>query len=455
MALPAYTFQGIYKELSKPFGPSVQNYIIAARTAQGYDDFITSTADEREDILQRWRCMKPDIKKKKNPGQEQLDALHTMLDKHREKMKEKSQWKGKDPIRGGHFGKFDHQMQHVYMHPDLERSSNSDMYSSTNELSARSTRDGSRGSSNELPAMVAAMRSGSIRSPTELPATATSPRELPGSPMVLPGEPLHHANTYPIARRPVGLPPRQEQALGPYHDADEDDEMEAALRNSLVETRSIPVRPSQGQEEDEDVLIERAIKASIAELERTQRQSEDLDEEDEDAALQRALTASMAEAERSGANEEEQRILEEVLRRSVTETRRQQQFQLQNDGLRGGSFSEFDTESDDEFHPARTVLTPKGSEQTTEKESLSTARTSIEPASEQSSAELDEEEQLKKALEESMKEEKEKQRERSEEEIVMEYVKKMSLAEEEHRRRMLQGREESVKEGEGSAAGKS
>lgn len=52
--LPGYTFMGIHKEVRKLFGSSVLNYVISARTAQGYEDWKTSTAEERADIVTRW-----------------------------------------------------------------------------------------------------------------------------------------------------------------------------------------------------------------------------------------------------------------------------------------------------------------------------------------------------------------------------------------------------------------
>ena len=45
---------GIHKEVRKAFGASVQNYIIAARTAQVYEHWKSSTQEERLDIIQRW-----------------------------------------------------------------------------------------------------------------------------------------------------------------------------------------------------------------------------------------------------------------------------------------------------------------------------------------------------------------------------------------------------------------
>ena len=61
--LPGYTFKGIYKELQKRLGSSVQNYIVAARTAQGYEDWNTSMETERLDVVSRWHAAQVDIHK--------------------------------------------------------------------------------------------------------------------------------------------------------------------------------------------------------------------------------------------------------------------------------------------------------------------------------------------------------------------------------------------------------
>ncbi len=45
---------GIYKELQKHLGSSVQNYIIAGRTAQGYEDWKRSIHEERLAVVSRW-----------------------------------------------------------------------------------------------------------------------------------------------------------------------------------------------------------------------------------------------------------------------------------------------------------------------------------------------------------------------------------------------------------------
>ncbi|KAL8898452.1 MAG: hypothetical protein Q9192_002070 [Flavoplaca navasiana] len=65
MSLPAYTFSGIYKELQKQFGSSVQNYVVAARLAQGYEDLAASTEQQRLDAVRRWQATQIELRKEK------------------------------------------------------------------------------------------------------------------------------------------------------------------------------------------------------------------------------------------------------------------------------------------------------------------------------------------------------------------------------------------------------
>jgi UDP:flavonoid glycosyltransferase YjiC (YdhE family) len=88
--IPGYTMKGVYKEMQKQFGSSVQNYIIAARTAQGYDEWQASTPEERARIVQRWKMMQKDLKKKKNPDEmvrEILEEQRRKKQDHLEKLK--------------------------------------------------------------------------------------------------------------------------------------------------------------------------------------------------------------------------------------------------------------------------------------------------------------------------------------------------------------------------------
>jgi len=64
-ALPGYTFLGVHKEIRKLFGTSVTNYIISARTAQGYEQWKSSKAEERLDIITKWHEHKVELQSTK------------------------------------------------------------------------------------------------------------------------------------------------------------------------------------------------------------------------------------------------------------------------------------------------------------------------------------------------------------------------------------------------------
>ena len=61
--IPGYTSKGIYASLHSMFGSSVHNFIIAARTAQGYEEWKESTYDQREKIIAAWRSSKLEKKR--------------------------------------------------------------------------------------------------------------------------------------------------------------------------------------------------------------------------------------------------------------------------------------------------------------------------------------------------------------------------------------------------------
>lgn len=65
-ALPGYTFKGIYKEIQKHLGSSVQNYIVAARTAQGYDEWHRSNREERLDVVKKWHAIQLELAHEKH-----------------------------------------------------------------------------------------------------------------------------------------------------------------------------------------------------------------------------------------------------------------------------------------------------------------------------------------------------------------------------------------------------
>ncbi|RMZ75605.1 hypothetical protein DV737_g5216, partial [Chaetothyriales sp. CBS 132003] len=61
--IPGYTAKGLYSELRKHFGSSVQNYVIAARTAQGYEDWKKATPEQYARVVTAWKSSKLETKK--------------------------------------------------------------------------------------------------------------------------------------------------------------------------------------------------------------------------------------------------------------------------------------------------------------------------------------------------------------------------------------------------------
>lgn len=423
-SIPAYAMKGLYQEGLKNKGANVQNYIIAARISQGYDEASAISQSEREDIVSRWKCIKLNVKKKKNVGEDQIEALHTLMKERRAKRQEK--WA---------------RVNSHFKRPEARPSFPATMHE--------------HGSYEEIPPPA--------NGATELPASTSRSAELHGNP-------LQHANTFPrphtahsshtmhSTRSQTSL----EQQLAAEEEA-ERREFEAAIQASVSET-------SRGNPEEDD-MIARAIRASITELERPVAH-----EEDDEEVLQRALKASIDEASKHGASEEEQKLLEETLKNSVLD---------KGGKRRRGSDSEWDssdTEDDEEYqriiaeskelahlhshyldeYAAQTAAGVQetgvvGSQDANETGGAGGEDAALKKAleeSEKAGLNGDEDVALKKALEESEKAEQERmvelEKQKTEEDIVLEYVKKQSLAEEEHRRRMMQGRDIV---GESSSAG--
>lgn len=183
---------------------------------------------------------------------------------------------------------------------------------------------------------------------------------------------LNHANTFPDVN------PR----------ASHSNEFEEAIQRSVTET-------SRGDPE-EDALIERAIRASVAELHAAHEQNNN-------EAMERAIRAS---ASGNGPGHHEGRnVGVEQARSSPHDNKRQDASEQFED-------SAVDTDDDEDVKKAI-------------EESKSFTH---------SSKALEDDEELKRAISESKQSEQEEVRAKTEEEIVLEYIKKQSLAEEEHRK---------------------
>ncbi|ETS84585.1 hypothetical protein PFICI_02610 [Pestalotiopsis fici W106-1] len=61
-SVPAYAMAGIHAEIRSLFAQSAENYIVASRIAQGKEDYENSTYAERDDIEKRWLATRDSLK---------------------------------------------------------------------------------------------------------------------------------------------------------------------------------------------------------------------------------------------------------------------------------------------------------------------------------------------------------------------------------------------------------
>ncbi|WPG99033.1 Hypothetical protein R9X50_00183800 [Acrodontium crateriforme] len=81
-----YTLKGMQKEVQKLFSSNVQSYIIASRTAQGYEEWLLSSDAEKQDVITRWKLIQKYLKKRDGAEviQELLDVHHHARFEHKE-----------------------------------------------------------------------------------------------------------------------------------------------------------------------------------------------------------------------------------------------------------------------------------------------------------------------------------------------------------------------------------
>lgn len=398
--------KGIYQEMIKSKGKTVQNYIIAARIAQGYDEANGLSTRERDAIVSQWKYVKVSIKKKKNIGEEQMDSLHSLVQDKRKRREER--WMRVN----SHFKK-----------PEAQPS----FPPATSEHSGY-----------QEPPLTHSVSHSSA-------ASAPKPRTIP--PGQQPAWRQQHAATFP---RPTSAQTQESQvALEAQLIAEEEAErreLEAAIAASIAHN-------SHG-DPNEDKLVANAIRASIAELDRT---PETASAEEEEQALKRAMQASLDEAGRNGSSAEEQKVLEETIRQSLLDTSRRRQHGSDSEWI-----SDDDTEDDEEFQ--RIVAEskelahlheqhPEDYQAASGAQEAGIMRDIADATGINGTHSADDDEELKKALELSEKVHQESMQkleaQKTEEDIVMEYVRKQSLLEEEHRQNVMHGRD-TVGEGSGS-----
>ncbi|KAI1414887.1 putative glucosyl/glucuronosyl transferase [Hypoxylon sp. FL1857] len=83
-SIPAYMMKGVHKEVQNLFGSNVQNYIVASRVAQGYEEWLQSSDAEKQDVIARWKLIQKYLKKKTNPDEMMRDVLEAQRNQNME-----------------------------------------------------------------------------------------------------------------------------------------------------------------------------------------------------------------------------------------------------------------------------------------------------------------------------------------------------------------------------------
>jgi len=326
---------GINKEIKKLFGSSVTNYVISARTAQGFEDAKNATAEERRDVLSRWNLHKDEYQSEKQKivehgGPEGQDTGHLtpkgfMQTRHlsfdeRKKLHGKRKAKREEEARKVH-GDKDHPMcpfcrrknSHTHtpreephlLPEDVADHDHDEEFEQAIKASVAAT---SRGNADEDAMIERAIRA-SVR---EL----YSAQESSGSDH----DALNRAIQASIAEAEAHR--REAQQLSSPHDekrelSEEEAEHQAALERAIQESLlqyQLKVHDHEGEAEDEDEDVRRAIQMS---KELNIAKGKDVASIDDDDDFKLALQKSKESAEKE--KNEEDVVLEYVKKQSLLE----------------------------------------------------------------------------------------------------------------------------------------
>jgi UDP:flavonoid glycosyltransferase YjiC (YdhE family) len=366
--IPGYAAKGLYAELQKHFGSSVQNYIIAARTAQGYEEWKDSTPEQRAIIVNAWKS--------------QQDELGRRPQKHDDEAEGYAEGHAKRRSNSGDWWSNFNQTRHL-------------PYDERKKLAEEKQR----------------------RKDEKKKHKGGDKKEAGKTRARCKYCPLQHDEGVTCPFKPTTDFPN-----------DAHDEFEEAIKRSVTAT-------SKGNPE-EDAMIERALRASVNELKNAQATGSNYE------AYDRAVAAGAVEADGGAGHDAE---LSEALQRSLRDDSGTTESSSRHEPT--PLDSGFGSEDDEDYQ--RAVAESKSLHSTSQsktdlqrKQDLKIANPDSDNGEEEVNAANDEEEEeLKRAMAESEREHKsnedELKRRQTEEEIVMEYVKKQSLLEEEHRRKRV------------------
>lgn len=399
--------QGVHAEIRTRFAQSAQKYIVSSRMAQGEDDYANASAEEREDVEVRWLAEKEQMRgfylwKQKEKGKakdggspapsdhgsvitDQIVGneppktgwLHTRslsFDERKKLQDQKKAWRKKKAEAAATGGTF---IDEAPRGPGTDRAGDDEFEAAI--LTA--VRETSRGNTSEDARVEQAIRS-SVRALRSRSATVNS---FASASTMASRSTAQDSGYISDFKRPI---PEPDNRL-PRTDYD--------IKHPPSSPPTVPPRTLEDldiTDEEYQALIEQAVQLSMAEQPRGIVRR-DTSESDDDEEFRRVLERSQTERSAEDEHDEEYKKALEA-----------SQAERQTEGV-----------VDDE-EELRKALEASQAEQT--------------------GAGGDDEEELRRALEESERAHREELKRASslktEEDIVMEYVKKQSLAEEEFRK---------------------
>lgn len=81
LGILSHTMQGVSKEVQKLFGSDVLTYVVASRAAQGYEEWLQSSDEEKQEVITRWQQYETKPKTKSKSRRETKDAREPHLNR--------------------------------------------------------------------------------------------------------------------------------------------------------------------------------------------------------------------------------------------------------------------------------------------------------------------------------------------------------------------------------------
>lgn len=420
--LPGYTFKGIYMEITKHFGSSTQNYIIAARTAQGYEEWRTSSPGEREAIIAAWQSSKLETKRgKRKYGNDRMTEIESHILTPTQSRNNTELVKG---FKHTHKLSFDERKE-----LDKRRQALKKEEKEKKKLHKKSS------------------HSGYHHVASDPHASTSSTQNLNSADMLSANEADFEAAIKKSISQTSRGNPQEDQVL------------ERALRASV---KALQNHPEPITDENEHEAFQRAVQASVAETERARRELQthhdeaiELHDDDDNEALHRALTQSLHEHQSHSSriammdndhatdtedDEDYRRAIHASQNESTKEAGPYPSAATVGGQETGSTSQALQRGHNDHDHDLKQAIAASTSHDDDDHEMKQAIAASMAGHNEQHGPPGydDDDEDLRRALTISSEEEKKRtaelEKQRTEEEIVMDYIKKQSLLEEQHRK---------------------